>query len=429
MSLRRHCVFVVATVALGVVVACASQRDDDFLESVDPSFGEGDAGASPDAEPLCPSNRCPPFHLDCNGDAGDGCEANIRSDVKNCGACGTLCALDGGAPPPFTQPACIESACAYQCITDLEWGPMRNCTGADPTKGDPVLGCPNQILCDPFNCGGCGIVAPLDPTGDRICASGVPLAACPAGTTNCHSGGCGGQCKNLNTDSLNCGACGRKCPDPSIPSATVLALEAKHISFACDGPNPDGGLPTCVPTCKHAPLFLQQWEDCDGDFAATVADPTNPAFNGCEVNAFGNVNDCGKCGNHCAVVCHTKKGSTTGEQVCDCPAGRTWCASPWPGDCVDTDNDPRHCGSCAGDCPGPWDGGAGNPTCIGGKCGYKCKAGWADCNKTISATDGCEVNTQNFPKHCGACGRECRDNQRCGNGECLVEACSAGPTK
>jgi hypothetical protein len=385
-----------------------------------------DAGVA-DVVLQCPSNKCLPFHLDCNGDASDGCEANIRSDIHNCGGCGVSCLDDGGTAPPYTRPACINGACQYICIDDYFFGPMRNCNGKDPMRGDRVSGCPNQILCDPMNCGACGVVAPQDPTGDRICMMGNPLPRCPTGTINC-GGVCGNQCVNPNQDPQNCGTCGRKCPDLSvIPQATVLALKAKHIVFTCAGPNPDGGLPECKPTCERVlpPWGAQIWQDCDGDFESTVQDPTNPAYNGCEVNAFGNKDNCGACGKACQVVCHTKKGSPTYDQICDCPSGQTWCAPP--GECVDTNNHPLHCGSCGNACPGPWDGGNGSPTCVGAHCGYKCKAGYADCNRDYT-TDGCEVDTQNFHDHCGSCNAKCKENQRCGNGECQFENCD-NPTR
>jgi hypothetical protein len=201
-----------------------------------------------------------------------------------------------------------------------------------------------------------------------------------------------------------------------MPTATVAALWAKHIVFGCNGPNPDGGAPDCVPGCEAF------WGDCNGDFQQTVAAPTNPAFDGCEVFEYHNKDNCGACGKRCREVCHTKKGS--GEQVCDCPDGQTWCESPPPGDCVDTQNDPHHCGSCGVSCFASWDGGNvpnGDPICVNGTCGFKCHADYADCNH--QAADGCEVDTQNSPDHCGRCDRSCAKDQRCGDGRCLVKDC------
>lgn len=410
------------------LVACATTRDRFAPETEagaelpsDPLPSDGDAGVEA-GPPQCPSNECLPFHLDCNTDAGDGCEANVRTDLENCGGCGTRCD-DGGAPPPHTRPACLEGQCVFLCTDDLPFGPMRNCFGADPMIGDPVKGCSAQLACDPRNCGGCGVVAPVDPSGDHICIGGNPLPACPNGTTNCGAGTCGLQCKDLNHDAKNCGACGRQCPDSSIPAATVALLATKHIVFTCDGPNPAGGLPGCKPICDASLIPPHVWRDCNGDLEKTVADPTNPAFDGCELDTFENKDNCGACGNKCNEVCHTKPSSTTLEQVCDCPPGLTWCGN----ECVDTTNDPHHCGSCQGDCLGPWEGGNGSPVCIDSQCTYKCKAGFADCNKQLP--DGCEVDTQNFPAHCGSCGHACAKDQRCGNGECQVQDCSKGPVK
>jgi hypothetical protein len=419
-------VAVAATAAALGLVACSSKDEPVPSAPLDASVSADvtapDAGVDTGA-PQCPSNDCLPFHLDCNADAGDGCETNIRTDIENCGACGKHCEVEGGVAPPHSRPACVDGACVFLCTDDPPFGPMRNCAGANPLVGDPVLGCLNQLACDPRNCGACGVLPPLDSTGDRICSMGNALPACPTGTTNCRVGTCGTQCKDLNHDAKNCGACGRQCPDSSIDPGKVAALAAKHIVFTCNGPNPDGGLPGCTPICETSALPSHIWKDCNGDFDKTVGDPTNPAFNGCELDTFGNKSNCGACGTACNEVCHTKPSSTTLEQVCDCPPGLTWCGNA----CVDTTNDPHHCGSCAGDCLGPWEDGHGSPVCVDSQCSYKCNAGYADCNKQLP--DGCEVDTQNYPDHCGSCSHRCGPNQRCGNGECQVKDCAPGPVK
>jgi hypothetical protein len=424
----------------GKLLACGNNsKPSGFTDGFDATMPQVDAGPAlvPDADvgdapadvALCPTNDCLPFHKDCNSDAGDGCEANVRLDPNNCGNCGKSCYIDidgSAGAPPFSTPACVNGGCQYICIDDLFYGPMRNCKGSDPSLGDPIAGCPDQLLCDPLNCGACGVQAPVDSTGDRICMDGNPLPGCPKGMTNCHDGVCGQQCHDLNTDSANCGACGRKCPDESIPAATVLALKAKHIAFTCNGPNPDGGLPPCVPVCETdpptSPFGPHIYVDCDGDFNQTVADPSNPAYNGCELESYHNKDHCGECNKACQIVCHTKKGTLL-DQVCDCPAGLTWCPSIQ--DCVDLSNDARNCNACDRVCPGPaGHDDHGKPVCVGGVCGYKCRAGYADCNKKIE--DGCEVDTQNFHDDCGQCGYPCQVDQRCGNGVCQTVQCS-GP--
>ena len=44
-------------------------------------------------------------------------------------------------------------------------------------------------------------------------------------------------------------------------------------------------------------------------------------------------------------------------------------------ECVDTENDPSHCGACDGECTAPANGRA---TCASGTCGFRCDAGYAD---------------------------------------------------
>lgn len=399
-----------AVASVFVIVACGSER-----EPLEEGPSAPDAAAVTDAGGdvrLCPSNSCLPYHLDCNGEASDGCEVNSRTDIANCGGCGIKCEEVDGSAPVNTKLVCIDGKCKHLCV-DQPVGnasmPMRNCAGADPMFGDPIKGCPNAIVCDPFNCGECGVKAPVDSTGDRICFGGNPISSCPVGTKNCGNGACGNQCKNLKADPQNCGVCGRSCPDSSISPGIVTALQFKNIGFSCSDSK-------CVPVCASDPF--SQWKDCDGDFDKTVADPTNPAFNGCELDTYHNKENCGACGKVCEQVCHTNPSSEKLEQVCDCPPGLTWCGSS----CVDTKNDPRHCGSCTGVCLGPQDTGNGTPVCVESQCSYKCNAGFANCNKQIP--DGCEVDIQNFPDHCGACGHKCEKDQRCGNGVCQVKNCS-----
>lgn len=79
---------------------------------------------------------------------------------------------------------------------------------------------------------------------------------------------------------------------------------------------------------------------------------------------------------------------------------------------INTDTDTGNCGTCGHVCQG----GPGAPgVCLGGNCGLTCAVGTGDCNKT--AADGCEVNTNTDPKHCGTCGNDCGANA-CVQGAC-----------
>jgi hypothetical protein len=57
----------------------------------------------------------------------------------------------------------------------------------------------SNLLNDPFNCGGCGIVcAPGSPCMGGMCVGIV----CPPNSVNCM-----GRCVDITTDPTNCGAC------------------------------------------------------------------------------------------------------------------------------------------------------------------------------------------------------------------------------
>jgi hypothetical protein len=75
---------------------------------------------------------------------------------------------------------------------------------------------------------------------------------------------------------------------------------------------------------------------------------------------------------------------------------------------VDLDHDPAHCGSCSSAC------GAiahGTPGCTSQHCAVgACDAGWGDCNNSV--TDGCETPL-NTNAHCGRCEVQCAAPQAC----------------
>jgi hypothetical protein len=62
----------------------------------------------PNAVAMCRSGfcgfECPPNRADCNGDWADGCEVDLLSNMKSCGACGHACDADAGQP-------CINGKC------------------------------------------------------------------------------------------------------------------------------------------------------------------------------------------------------------------------------------------------------------------------------------------------------------------------------
>ena len=131
---------------------------------------------------------------------------------------------------------------------------------------------------------------------------------------------CGSVCKDILSDPLNCGRCGKVCGEGE---------ECVNGWCTCGGHSPCYDFEKC----------------CDGECVNVLYDPTN----------------CGDCG----VECQPETGPECFEGECVCPeignanpracAGtrddmccpRTFLAS---GGCVDLDNDREHCGACGHSC-------------------------------------------------------------------------------
>jgi hypothetical protein len=81
---------------------------------------------------------------------------------------------------------------------------------------------------------------------------------------------------------------------------------------------------------------------------------------------------------------------------------------------VDIDHDPVHCGSCnAPACVTA----NGTPDCGAGHCATgACKAGFDDCND--DPEDGCEVNLRQDRLNCSKCNTPCPPGQNCVTGQC-----------
>lgn len=99
----------------------------------------------------------------CDGDVANGCEADLRNDPRNCGACGTRC-----AQPANTRAVCSSGTCATACNPNF-----ADC------DGDSANGCETNLQASTLHCGRCG----------NRCSYPNAVPACMAPGT-CRLGGC-----------------------------------------------------------------------------------------------------------------------------------------------------------------------------------------------------------------------------------------------
>ncbi len=350
--------------------------------------GGGDASTS---RLLCATSECPAGTTTCET-SRTRCDVDLASDRNNCGECGRACPPDNyyvrlGPPGPYLEVVflCVTGKCEMTCTP-----------GYADCDGIPDNGCETSLN-RPESCGACGVKCP----GDEPCIEGK--CGCKLPEINC-----GGSCVNPTNDTSNCGGCGNVCDDPGPP-----APSEHHYFMQCTSPKP-GATGVCGRQCEPG------YGDCDGDLET----------NGCEAR-LNTTENCGACGNACQNG--TECMLLDNAWQCGCPAGYRACPF-WDGfDCRDILSDPNNCGGCGITCQS----GEGinavvassTSVCRGGVCDLLCKSGRADCNGFSG--DGCEVDLQTDPHHCGACGNECdlAIGQPCVKGECVVVECGGEETR
>lgn len=255
------------------------------VDVTDPATGCGGVSCAPCALPhasatcdvtgACAVLVCGSGFEDCDTMAANGCEAQLSSDVGNCGSCGRACAGNN-----VLSKECAGGLCVPTCSIG-HTSCSSPVTGADD-------GCEQGV--DDSHCGGCandctaqggglkcGVagVSQCGCTGDDDCrvmgsmgTCDLSIGLCTCGATTCKSGeacqhvpgpppdicSCNGGtacgtgeiccqspagCRDLQTDPSDCGACGRSCPIGFFCSAGQCQCSG---DFECNA----GGAGTCA---------------------------------------------------------------------------------------------------------------------------------------------------------------------------------------
>ncbi len=248
----------------------------------------------------CTVASCTTGFGDCDGNAPNGCETDLRSSAAHCGACGTACATR-----PNAVPACTSSGCTNVCVAGY-----GECNGAADD------GCETNLATSAAHCGACGRSCVTSNVATATCAgSTCTIGTCATGYADCDAMAANGCEVDTRGTVAHCGGCGMAC---SLANAT-----AGCAAGACT-----------VASCAAG------FADCDG-----------MAVNGCEVDTRTTVTSCGMCGRTCSVANGTAGCAAGTCTVAMCAAGYADCdLNPANGCEVDTQTSVASCGRCGMAC-------------------------------------------------------------------------------
>jgi hypothetical protein len=371
---------------------------------------------------------CEVGYADCNlNKLTNGCEVELSSTVQHCGACNLGC-----SPLNVVETVCTGGRCTGECVLGF-----RDCN--NDRRSD---GCEVEVVREPSHCGDCGQACSANNIATPRCTDGECTGVCNTGYADCNLDRRLDGCEvDTRANPSHCGACRQACSDNHVPAVTCDQGACTGDCAAgygdCNNDRRGDGCETdttvtaahcggCRQPCSmnHVPIPACANGQCTGECAPGWGDCNlDRRADGCETNTAATAAHCGGCGRPCSGQNVPLVTCTLGACTGDCAGGFRDCNDDRRTDgCeVDVQTNVTHCGECRQPCSAN---NIATPLCQAGACVGSCNTGFDDCNRD-RRTDGCEVNTQTNPSHCGGCGRSCSANHVTGLG-CSLGACTGG---
>jgi len=403
---------------------------------------------------------CDGHDNNCDGEVDEGFD--LTSDDANCGACGVVCSF------PHAGASCMDSECVMGDCDENNYDlsdQMPGCEYACVVTMDGVEDCDeidndcNGVVDDGCGCVNedtdvCGTNAGVCHWGLETCADGA-WGDCQGGVAPAEDicDGADNDCDgavdedfDLNSDLVNCGACGSVC---SVVNATASCVVGSCELVEClPGFNDlnddlaDGCEYSCFPTLNGQEACDTIDNDCNGDI--------DEGF-----DLQSELANCGACGIVCSFA-HAAASCVAG--VCamgDCDAGYydlnvnsgdgceydceitsnqdlgdnldNDCDGEVDEDSVCPEGNQETCGSDVGECSSGW------RECVNGA--------WSDCSDNVGPQpDLCDTldndcdgeadedfNLVTDVTNCGSCGTSCavdNANVNCVDGSCELASCT-----
>ncbi|MFO0624493.1 MAG: Dickkopf N-terminal cysteine-rich domain-containing protein [Polyangiales bacterium] len=164
----------------------------------------------------CTRVACATGFGDCNRQASDGCEADLRASVAHCGACGAACPDFTRDPMGALGTVCNAGTCGYTMCA----------SGRADCDGDVTNGCEVDLLTSLAHCGACRSACVAGANAAAACEARRCVRTCRAGFGDCDADPANGCERDLQADPDHCGACGRRCGGGEVCAAGMCVAAA-----------------------------------------------------------------------------------------------------------------------------------------------------------------------------------------------------------